>query len=427
MKAPFAHRWFILFLWVGIAAQTKPVQAATEFNSAIDQILERSTAVEISRAQLESTLAMNIPTRWVWLPTVSLDAQRSRIGGYNNSYSAGVTRQFEGTSQWNLFRFGADYEANVAANSQERAGAALVSNQILSIEQAAVNALTLQIQNRLELEVYSRMVEVEKGLLDIARARFARGMLADQEVSKVEIDLQNAKARLANAQIAETKSRSELEALLGSADVSTDWPWKARLDSVSKSHEFPWDKFEPLNHPSYQAAAESVSANSALASSAWRKALPSLDFSGALGSYDSGSGRLTYGWSSTVAVSWSLFDHFSNYSTARVTQIAREIADQTQVETARAVLANYQTASQSFKIALESAISREKVRGLALRLYDDNRTRFEGGRIDANELSVELNRLLDSEIFSIEGWSAAHQQFSQICHSIGRRVRDCGV
>ena len=60
-----------------------------------------------------------------------------------------------------------------------------------------------------------------------------------------------------------------------------------------------------------------------------------------------------------------------------------------------------------------------------LELYEDNIKRFRAGRISANDLILDQNRVFDSELLAIEGWGDLHLNLSKFCHSIGMLVSEC--
>jgi HAE1 family hydrophobic/amphiphilic exporter-1 len=411
-----------LLLIVPLGAQAKKV----DFDAAIEQVLARSTGVETARAQLESAQAAGLPTRLVFLPTVEAALNQTHAGPSNSGEPA-RSRSWQLISNLNLFRFGADVQSMRAATRFEDARATHLEGEILRAEQAAIVALSEELRDRLEVAIYEKRVSMERESLDIAKARFKKGLLANQELIKVELDLENAQARLVNARIQESRSRARLQALLGQAGEGVEWGWRERLEKMARASKFPWDQASPEVRPDLRSARLTLEQQELLASAAWRKALPSLNLTGAYGSADAGTGTWRAGWSLGVSVSWSLFDRLEGISSARQMGAARVISEQAFIQASRDAAVDIEDARASFKIALDSAFSRERLLGRARALYGDNQRRFQMGRISANELTVELDRLLDVELFAIQGWASAHQELGRVCHAIGKRVKDCGI
>jgi outer membrane protein TolC len=91
----------------------------------------------------------------------------------------------------------------------------------------------------------------------------------------------------------------------------------------------------------------------------------------------------------------------------------------------RRAKAELEANAKSLEIAVDSAKARDKTLEITKRLYDSSVQRFEKGLADANEIIVDQNRWLDSEIFAIAGWSGAHSALVRTCHSVGKRIKDC--
>ena len=411
-----------LLLLTSLSAQARTV----DFDAAIEQVLARSTVVETARAQLDSAQAAVLPARLLFLPSIEASLGQTYAGPSSSGQPARA-RSWQLSSSLNLFRFGADIQSLRAATRFEDSREAHLQGEILRAEQAAIVALSEELRYRLEVAIYEKRVSMERGSLEIARARFKKGLLANQELMKVELDLENAQARLVNARIQESRSRARLQALLGSASGGVEWGWRERLEKIASASALPWDQAAPEVRPDLRSARLALEQQELLASSAWRKTLPSLDLTGAYGRADSGSGIWNAGWNLGVSVSWALFDRLEGVSAARQMNAARVISEQAFIQASRDAAVDIEDARGSFKIALDSAFSRERLLGRARALYGDNQRRFEMGRISANELTVELDRLLDAELFAIQGWASAHQELGRVCHAIGKRVKDCGL
>ncbi len=87
---------------------------------------------------------------------------------------------------------------------------------------------------------------------------------------------------------------------------------------------------------------------------------------------------------------------------------------------------DFESAKRGFDLALASALARDKTASLSRKLYQDNLLRFRKGLANANELALDQRRLYESELSAIKGWNSAHTQYSKLCHSVGRRIRECG-
>jgi outer membrane protein TolC len=80
---------------------------------------------------------------------------------------------------------------------------------------------------------------------------------------------------------------------------------------------------------------------------------------------------------------------------------------------------------EAFRTSVSAALARERTLAMSRKLFQDGLKRFRAGRAAANELSVDQARLLDSELFAVQGWSAAHLAYSRLCHALGVSVWQC--
>lgn len=407
---------FLLFFWSGTAlAESRPIS----FDEALDRIVGRSTGIAAQKATLEGTRAKNLPTRLRFLPTVSLNARKSWQGG--EDLETGRNYRAEAASTLNLFRFGADFSNWKAADADERTQEFLLSDRVLRSEEAAVRSLVALIRGEQEIRVYERIANLEKEIHQIGRARFQRGLLASQEVDRVSIDLDNATARLADARASLAVSRSELVALLGDENVSIEWPWKEFLTAFR-----PPNSISHLSErPDVQAALARVEAEDQRHSRDVRLILPSLDADLTYGKHGAQSfASMRTEWTAGVGITFPLFDHLTRYSAARVQATVRAVAEADLEETRRRALAEFTSARESFLVAIQSAVLRDRTLRSSGMLYQDNLRRYQAGRINANDLAIDQNRLYDAELLAVQGWASAHLQYAKLCHAWGKRVVD---
>lgn len=404
-----------------ISADPSPANAV-DFDEAIDRIIGRSTGIATQESNLGATRARNLPVRLRFLPTLSLDARRTYSGGTNQVNTR--QDQVEGVAGLNLFRFGADLSSWRAATDDELSQEAVLQDQVIKTESLAVGALVRFVQGQREIEVYSRIVELQTQILKIAHARYDHGLLPLQEIDRVSIDRDNAVARLADARSGFSTARSQLVALLGETPVRKDWSWKNRL--VSFTPPLLEDVDRLLGRPDVRAAASRLAAEEQRHSRDSRLILPSLDTDLTYGRYGTGPFEsLKTQWTAGVGVTIPLFDQLTRYSAAQAQSYVRAGAEQSLEQTRRDALADWTSARQGFEIALESAVNRDRTLGTSGRIFDENLKRFQAGRINANDLALDQNRLYEAELLAVQGWATAHLQFARVCHSMGKRVRDC--
>ena len=416
---------------------------AVPFDKALGEIVERNTAVASETANLNAAKARALPARLVFAPDLSIVAKTGKQGGSGYSWNG---QDLELDSDLNLFRFGADV-ANLAAVSEDISSEEeLVATVRLAAEDQGVQVLVARVQRELELSVDERIVGYQEELYQIARERYERGLLPLQEADQVSVDLDNAKARLADARVLEIQARAALDTALGRAqlppanagastnesagdDVAPVWPWFAALNDDALVGALVATRFDPSLRPDWRADRQSLDAESDRLTRADAMILPSLDanFSYAtLTGFLSPTG-LEWGpaYTGTVSLTIPLFDRLVNYSNSRVQAAVRDVAEQKLEQARRDTLGEWEAASRSFRVAVDSARARERTLTTARQLYKDNLSRFRAGKATANDLSIDESRLSDSETFAVDGWAAAHLAYSRVCHALGRSVESC--
>jgi outer membrane protein TolC len=403
------------------------------FSEALQKILDRSTAIATQDSKTEQQFAADLPVRMAFFPTLSLQGTRSTQQDNFASYRT-TTTVGSALVNWNLFRFGADIKGWQAANQDESNQTLLRQDQILKVEDLGVQALVTRIQRVKEVEIYSKIVALQEELHHIAKQRYARGLLPAQEVDKVQVDLENARARLADAQIQEGTSKADLVNLLGSEDVRPEWPWIASLKKTESDAEAKQlilgTEGDLSNRPDVKAAESRLKSEEDRYSQRVRQILPTLDASFTYNIYANDvygllNSPYNPSWMGQFTLTLPLFDQLNHYSNAKVQSAVRTQADIALEQARRTAMDEWQVAASSFKVSLSSAVAREKIVGLSERVYNDSLTRFRMGRIHANDLAIDQTRLADSKVLSADGWAEAHLTFSRLCHARGLRLDDC--
>ena len=404
--------------------------APLPFDQALTQIISRSTSVQTAEANVGFTEANAIPATFQFVPSITLDATKTR--SEDATSNATTNTGVEAVVKYNLFHWGADVENLSAAHSDVKSQKSTLENTHYSVEDAGVAALVAEIQNKKTIEIDQGIVDIQSNLLKVAKERFAKGYLASQEVDKISVDLDNAKASLSDAKIQEANSRANLENLLGSAEIAPEWPWKERFQRIKlKILE---EKLNLPQVPDYLAAESHDQAEDSRYQRTKLLLLPSLDANFTYGYYNGfdtisgasySSGALTPSWTAGVVVSWPIFDHLITYSAEKAQSYVSAAADVALVQKERDLNSAWESSRDNFKIAMSAAIAREKTLETSRKIYQDSLRRAQAGRISANDFVIDQQRLLNSELFAVQGWAIAHLQFPKLCHALGRRLEKC--
>jgi outer membrane protein TolC len=150
---------------------------------------------------------------------------------------------------------------------------------------------------------------------------------------------------------------------------------------------------------------------------------PSLDFNVSYGYFQSTVSGPQY--STGLVLTVPLFDRLQNYG-AYAAQA--DVATQAELEVERIrrlARREWDSAKGALPLAIETALARDKTLVVARGLYEDNVRRFERGLIEANGLSVDQQRLLQSEQLAVRGWATAHGTLARLCFARGLRIKEC--
>ena len=420
---------FILFFFVfvisaegvsGPQVGPSPTQADSQipgaigFSEAYKEILSRSLRVESQRLSTEAFQERKNLRIGAFLPSVSaqaVDSQGNLLPGIS-TYAATLNASV------NIFRTGGDIAGLQASKRDLASSREKLRFERQGTEDDAIVALTNVIAKSQTSKIEAKFVEIREESVRIARERFQRGMLAQQEVSKVLIELENARARLADALTQEADVRAQLKALLGHDLVALNWPWRDVLARKSPIEDAPFD----LDlRPDWRASRLTVEAERLRQRQSFSSLLPSLDLTASYGSLDlSVPGRRD--WSGVLTLSVPLFDGLVSLTNYRLQKITEQLAEVNSESIRRTAPAAVESLRLAYKTTKDSAIDREKTAQLAERLYTDNFQRFRLGRVTANDLAIDQDRLLQSQLLAINGWLNAHSAYSRLCHGLGRYV-----
>ena len=400
------------------------------WEEALEQIVDRNPAHLIEKTLLQTSEARLRAARWSFAPDL-------KIHGYiqSNSYAAApsllpgdlsygaTSKSADLVATLNLFRMGADWAGTAASEKERQSQEFKVSASALKAEDEAARSLISWTQSSLETRVLQEIVHSRSELLGIAQQRYQQGLLAMQEVNAVSVDLQNAESKWRDSQVDTEKAQNQLVSALGNLNVDPHWPWKDRIRSSDSKKLI--DSTSLLQDvPDWLAGQSAVDASLLRYRQSVRLLFPSIDLAASYGRGILGdpSGST---WGATFTITLPLFERFEGYTRAAIQSGNRSIAEFNLEQIQRDVVNRWTTSRAGFKILLDSADRREKTLELSRKIYEDNLKRFRGGRVSANDLLIDENRLFDSELLAIRGWSAVHVVYMEVCHSLGRRVKNC--
>lgn len=397
---------------------------ALNFSEAYERIIGRNLDVQSSQLNVEIFQAKKLATVGAFTPKINLLASETRQTTPDATDTLPARRAGAVNVGANLFRSGTDFAALKGANHDIDASEESLNDQKLKAEDDAASILIGFISRSLERDLIAQIVGLKVDSVKIARERYSRGLLAQQEVDKTQIDLDNAQARRIDADVLLSSARATVSARLGAfQSVNLEWPWKTSIVTGPRPDAI---EFKLENRPDFRASLQTLEAEGWRRHASRAALLPSLDVIASYGNFDlSQSGRRD--WSAVLTLTIPVFEGFAGWSASRIQTLTKQQAEIAREVITRSAGAEIESYKVGFNEARGSAIAREKTSKLTRALFTDNLQRFRLGRASANELSFDQQRLLDAQILEVEGWATAHLSFMRLCHALGRRVSSAGT
>lgn len=409
----------LLVFLVSFGAQAEETQPlpVLGFAQAYTKILQESLRVQTQIANYEIASDRLLASRISLGPSLAVVAGQSRT----QDTTSGVN-SILGKATLNLFRSGADSARISSALAAREREARLLSNEVLKAEDEAMTALVDVIRQEQEVEILRKSAQLKQESLDIARQRYDKGLLPLQEVEKVEIELDNAQARLTDSQNNLNDVQATLKTLLGARELQAEWPWKERL---TRDSELLKKHLDLAVRPDWQATQFEIASADWTSAQAKRLLLPSVDLQATYGTYDLSTPDRR-DWTVLLSLTIPIFDPQQNITTYWIRSLDADLA-RVRLESLRRVAEPQFLSLRSDLLAAQnSARAREKTLATSRKLFADSLQRFKLGRASVNDLAIDHDRLFSAELLAVNGWSAAHLAYARLCHSLGSRVRANG-
>lgn len=414
---------------LGLLAAPLALADELPFAQALDTMVENHVDVRVQKAKVSIAEAQRLAARGLFSPQFNVQAQQLNSSGASAASpttSGYLSEQaYTANATWNLFRSGADWATNRAANFEQNYQISLLDDAYISAEDRSARALFDFIQKEKILEAYRENEASARHFSEIAEARFAKSLLSREEADKVALDAASAEAQRADAEVQANSARGTVEALLGHANVRIEWPWEKQLTDakIKELVDKPLEDREALNgRPDLRAAQQTLLAEQARKQSVFRSMLPYLDFTYSVGDTHV-RGQTLSGWTTTATLTIPFWSGFKDYSAYR-TQAENESSAEAKLHQVQLnSLSDAKSAQDNFRVSIQQYQSRLRNLKIARHLLDQDITRFKIGRSDANDLNQDLSRVTQAEILAVQGLNQAHLAYLQLLHAFGRSVR----
>lgn len=394
--------------------------ASISFQDAVLSISNQDPQFKGQFEKVEYQKQLGLSSALSFLPTLDLSyTQEKNLDTEIEAYSSSVILNA------NLFKGGSDFynfrtQYQLLGSEKEL----FTSKEIESLKNSYTLVISYILSSK-KLKIVEELLKIQKNSLEIANKRFERGLIPSQEKEKAEVDVYNSEARLMNAQIEFEKYKRSLDSYLGEKTFLAEWPYSKDLLSGRKklaidNSETRYD-LKALN--SYVNAME----NSHL--SRFGAFIPRVDLS-----YRHTNSALESGFFDkqgadskvlSLNFTWSLFNGFRDRANLAQSRYLLEEAKHRLTDLERETKALQISEMNNFKMAVESLQRRKKTLEISRKIYRQSVRRFQDGKLSFNDLEIDQNRYLETELLAQEGEAQVHLKLADICLVYGKSVLNC--
>lgn len=372
--------------------------------------VEKRDAQEIQ--SLSSSLSL--------LPTLSASYVREKsynteIVGYGSSIILSA----------NLFKGGTDYY-NLRSqyrllDSEEKT----LSDKEIVAQQRSIELAVKYILSQKKYQIVSDLLEVQNKSLEIAKKRYDKGIIPLQEWQKAQVDVFNSEARQMNAKIERETYQKEVESYLGKDQLKAEWPFSKLLLKGKKS---PLQKSGSMRTDlaSLQSYAESLEKSY---QSQFGSFLPQVDLSYRMTNASSDNGFFNSNGVEDKVVAlnftWTLWNGYKDRAQLAYSRYLREEAKYRLSDLKRSSKASLESKKVNYQTSFESLSRRIKTLDISRKIYRQSVRRFQEGKLSVNDLEIDQNRFLETELLAQEGEAQLHLALSELCYEFGTTLFHC--
>lgn len=410
-------RVFLFLLSLCLFSQKTFAQKA-DFLKLIEQALQTDPEYANKKSEVRESDAVLTAATGQFLPDLTFSATQAQLG---DQFFKQPTKyqNYLVSSQWNIFKFGADWSSRNSARASYEAKVASLTLYQIQFESAFSEQLLTYISVKKLLQIKEDQLTSQKRLLEIANQRYQRGYLARQEVDKLSIDLDFIDSEVADLQNKLSQISAELNKRLSTLPVSLSWPWSENVDRFKAA------AFVLEDHPSYIVSARTYDASDATYDQSRGQFWGSLDLNLQLLRSNQINNEFTNQSATYLTFTVPLFNRMKDWSARRVAFERKNQSENLLRQTKENLQAQHQKSKEVFENHRLNFRKRTTTLKISRALLDDNRARFQQGRISANELSIDQNRVYQAEQVAVSALLNVHVALKDLCGASGKVLQDC--
>ncbi|MBC7743101.1 MAG: TolC family protein [Bdellovibrionaceae bacterium] len=394
-------------------------KANPSFFDDLEKIQEKSTTLKSEEERLRATSDQLLAKKLFWTPTLSISAGRQqRHDNITNIAGSELTQTadyWKANAALNLFKGGGDWDEKNAAEAHYLAQKYKVLDESIKLDVKAAELIFQRLYLKDVLQTTKKLVKLRQDSHRIVNEKYKQGKSPLQEVRKSEIDQVQQLSRLRNLEIQVLENQALWKTLLIDDVATQNWPFQANLSIAFNSKS---------RTPELNSLENATAATESLYKAAKAYHWPSLDLTAEYKESPLNE-RTTQQWVAGVQLTipiWSRYDTSAQSALA----YAEFVTNKSRLDNLRrSELAQKEILNSRVELARQNLLDAKKSFEQSENLYQDMLKSFRFGRMSMNELLIEQNRLIESQMNLSQSQLDFHKMLIEGCAIAGLRPRNC--
>lgn len=405
--------YFVVSFCVSFTVSSAQADDRKKFFSDLESFRAKSLRPQVQQTFIAAAEDALRAKKLFWTPDLSLALGQtdSSLNGLN----VGNRNYLQAAASINIFKSGQDLMALERGEYQLKAQQSQRKSEDLDVEMVSAQLIFKSLYLKQSKKVQEDLRRMKTESLRIVKERYSQGKTPQQEVTKVEVDLNQQNNKIRSAQIALSENEMEIKNLFVRSVQTESWPFSDKT-KTSESREAKNFTLEKMYWQSRSKELEWQSQR--------REHGPRLDLSFQAQEFPARDrdNREVVTLLELKLPIWSKFETTAASSAAFAAKASAE-ADYLGLQQA--------TENKKEFLALRLELSRQSLKEAqnnlqkSQNLYQNMVKNFSLGRISANDLFLEQNRILESESDLFQSLIVFHQTLVETCHIQGSSLQEC--
>jgi outer membrane protein TolC len=396
--------------------------AAQEFIPTLKKLIELDPSFkEIENLQEYNQLVEKSSLSKLIIPDVSFSYSKSKdeVIGTNIEVNSELTRL---NLRYSLFSFGSyfkEFKSNQYGHNSYKASLDLT---FIEREEKIANLLFNEIRYKQSLDIQNEIIKLKENGFKIAKAKYTRGSLSKNDLTRVNLDLINSKSEIINLKQEIAAITIELNGL--DPNIKNEFkvfPWsnffsKHGLKRINKI------QFKPENTPLSQKYKNFSIAQEERANSEFLKHLGSFSVNYSRDLYQQEDSQDAYGWSASLVYTLPLFENFNRQKEVQQAKASARTAKSYYLYYKNIQNKDIDSKIELLKISYEVFKDRLNTLKDSEMIFKNVLKRFNKGLISVNDLFIEQDRLLTTKRLTNTAVYNLHKNYLSVIHRHGLSI-----